>query len=439
MIEADPTILERINALDKTDLQKKALERQKTNHRLVNFYIMLVEIYIKTGVIKDVDMTAYKMYQQSIFVSLKKRGFGISDPKRAKHIAELTRTMAVEYAVRLALMSELSFDDRVDEETFELVRFFDKPYDFVCNIEKLLVATRGMTVYVNTLCRSLFDNPVRSKLILAAKKLAVGHIMEMFDDECFTDEILEGNKARSRRKKQAAAAAAGAEEKGRKRGAEKAGVFSDTHKKNGRREKKMNAIFMMKKTANDETVNANYVEIRGEGVSLAEVCRKLRNTAGGSISENNVEKVLGDMSRELMKVDLFELDPSTMTIRNTGIKQEIAPVKIVRNTKALDPNGLFGNGRRVFFATHLLINHHTFDEAMVASIKELGCNITVPGNCIVNIEVAKRTFRPPKSDKAADVDTNGVLEVVRIDRRPGVNKVFKSPTSTRLECTEPIS
>jgi len=155
-----------------------------SNCQLINFYIMYTELLIKCCCIADVNMDAFALWEQLYVRNMDMCGYALSDPKRVVHVREVTRTLAVEHAVCRALFSELTHKKRFNSETSKFVRFFDVPDQtfFPRMIERFLFVNYEMSVFVFSLCSSLWMSQLAGHGIDAARSVILSKYPEAFKD-----------------------------------------------------------------------------------------------------------------------------------------------------------------------------------------------------------------------------------------------------------------
>ena len=193
-----PLTIPNIEATDEDAIEKLLLKLQETEldplkkdlleqRKLINFYLMMTELYIAFGVIQQVQMDAWVMYFQRYCDSMESFSFVLTDPKKVLQITELARTATVNYAVQMGLFSEITFKKRmVDyrDPNSDYVRFFDHARYFVDLIERHLVCTRAVVVYTVSLCREMWANQLRMTALESAYKMTVSKHMSIFDASC---------------------------------------------------------------------------------------------------------------------------------------------------------------------------------------------------------------------------------------------------------------
>jgi len=190
----DPTNEDAIEKL-LLKLQEPELEKVQNDalesRQLINFYVMLFELYIAMGICAPIQMDAWVIYFQRYCEKMQACGFVLSDPKKVVQITELARTMTLVYAIQIGLFSEISYNQRkVDPLNPEspYVKFWDTAPYFIDLVQRHCVCTRSITVYVMSLCRDMWANKLRLDILEAAHKATVSQFPSIFHPNCFDDD-----------------------------------------------------------------------------------------------------------------------------------------------------------------------------------------------------------------------------------------------------------
>jgi len=152
------------------------------NCKLINFYLMYVEVLIKTKCIEEVNQDAFAFWLQRYTLNMDQCGFTLTDPKRVVPLPELARSLCIEFAVCRALFGEITMAQRFDTETGKYRRFFELKDQvfFPRTIEHFLFINCEMSVYTFSLCSSLWMNQLAGHGIDAARQLIINKYPDVF-------------------------------------------------------------------------------------------------------------------------------------------------------------------------------------------------------------------------------------------------------------------
>lgn len=166
------------------------------SRRLINFYVFLFELLIAMGICEDVNMDPFVVYFQRFCDKMATSNYYLREPKKVLQIAELTRTATLVYGLKIGLFSEITYKERVENGNF--VRFFPKARFFLDVVERHLVCTRSIIIYVCSMCRDMWANKMQIDICSAANKAIIQKHIEIFDDSCFDD--LPAHRAKTQQK-----------------------------------------------------------------------------------------------------------------------------------------------------------------------------------------------------------------------------------------------
>jgi len=161
---------------------EEALRDQRTrlcvdHMKLDAFYVMLVEMAIGSGVLRDVNMDAAICYYQMFNDFLAGQGKALKDPKRKLQALEVVRTLTIMHACHVVFSSEWSRSWRHDAAGDPL-RFAQFRHRALREIERRLVVTMDSAVFGFTLLGLLWTdsewplicNTIRDRILNIEKK-----------------------------------------------------------------------------------------------------------------------------------------------------------------------------------------------------------------------------------------------------------------------------
>lgn len=190
----DPTNEDAIEKL-LLKLQEPELDAVKQDaletRQLINFYVMLFELYIAMGIVTQIQMDAWVIYFQRYCEKMQSCGFVLADPKKVVQITELARTMTLVYAIQIGLFSEISYNERMIDPlnpSSGYVKFWDNAPYFIDLVDAHCVCTRSIMVYVVSLCRDMWANKLRLDILSAANAATVAQFPDVFDASCFDED-----------------------------------------------------------------------------------------------------------------------------------------------------------------------------------------------------------------------------------------------------------
>ena len=395
------SIINRCNQEDFDDELRPARNELKRHQQLFNMYHMLVEWYIRENVVHEPNMDAFKLYFARFNEAMQAQDLVMSDAKKHNQIELLARQLTVRYAVHVVFCSELTRDIRFDAGAGRYRDYFDVATQLIPMLDSYLVCTRSIAVYALSLARSLWDNPVVSQIIDAARDECLparASWTHVFDGSCF--ETLVPQAAADGSQGQFVVAlqsgplahvdrASCAPRSSLEPSPHAAAVVSIARANDIKFERRLQVDRRNEQPSISGTPDYNYIEITPESEQyLAGAVERLRAACKPTTpSKESVRRALEDLKdRDINAKILHMWPPSGQITAESAEHKKLRIIKVQRNTRAYDELQLNNkNGSRVFISTYALLNYRSLDDATAEALRSLPFQHSIAGRSLTSM------------------------------------------------------
>lgn len=346
------------------------MERALLRRRLIKWYCFVVEWMIAMRVLLDVNMDAFIVFERVVREEMTRLGFPVENVKRNKQLAELVRTLVIEKAVCAALFSEPTLANRRDQYTKQPLKFDVNLVKHMRLIEQFLVCEQPEFVFGVSMAPMLFGDPIKDKIINSARLSIFGH--QLAGDE--QNEAAESVNC------------------------------SFLKVANPRYDEKVGNTYGEAALVD----NYNYIELVPNDTSTrgkANVIGMIRSyMTNGKDSFENIESVLATMVKNTVRCQNYVKNDQGMLVvdpddPNFYAKKE---VRIVANHDSIDPKKQFGQAKRYYIATHLVLTHEGESSAMRKSLKKLQHRYMGAATHVVNWQHCAPRLPPKSKEKSVN-------------------------------------
>lgn len=150
------------------------------NMQIMSFWIFVVERCIQAHALTDVNMSAYDDYTDIFFDALQARyGVNTNLPKLRNNLKTLARTATIEYAIHVALFSEIGSQTRLDPEkmrghtgipTVDMYKRLETHPELLRDIEPFLVCTKEIALHTFTLLSFTYVDSLQCDILACVRR-----------------------------------------------------------------------------------------------------------------------------------------------------------------------------------------------------------------------------------------------------------------------------